>query len=73
MVKLCQPIRHAGFRGLRDEGGAEGGGTDEDERTEARSVLLCLYRLTRDFRGGDGGTDDSEGAEGSRRFSRLGG
>jgi len=45
MVGLRQFARHTGLRRVRGEG-AEGGDADEDERAEARSVLLRL-RLRR--------------------------
>ena len=43
VVDLRQLARQAGLRGVRNEGGAEGGGdADEDERAEARGVRFRL-------------------------------
>jgi hypothetical protein len=44
VVDLRQLARHTGSRHVRGESGAEDGSdADEDERTDARRVLLCLW------------------------------
>ena len=44
VVGVRQLARHLELDHVRGEGGAEGGSdTDEDERTGARRILLCLY------------------------------
>ena len=66
MVGLDQLARHTGRGHVRDERGAEGGGdADTDERSEARSVFLRLYRL-RDG-GGSGGHVAGGGAGSIKR------
>ena len=44
VLDLRQLARRAGFRGVRDEGGAKGSGED-DGRAGGRRVLLRLYRV----------------------------
>ena len=53
VVDLHQLARHTSLRHVRVEGGAEGcSDADEDERAEARGVLLHLWVEIRKFRGG---------------------
>ena len=57
VVDLHQLARHAGLCHVRvDDGGAKGGSdADEDQRAEARRILLRLWVEKRDFRGGVAG------------------
>ena len=57
VVDLHQLARHAGLCHVRvDDGGAKGGSdADEDQRAEARPILLRLWVEKRDFRGGVAG------------------
>jgi CO dehydrogenase/acetyl-CoA synthase gamma subunit (corrinoid Fe-S protein) len=57
VVDLHQLARHAGLRHVRVESGAaDGSDADEDERAEARRVLIRLWVEKRKFRGAGRGS-----------------
>ena len=58
VVDLHQLARHTGLRHVRVDGGANGGSdADEDQRAEARRILLRLWVEKRDLGGALQGSD----------------